>query len=119
MTPQRTARAHTPYGVLRPLFLAGNLLLPLFAFAEEITVYDLIGRIGDYVVNPLIFLMFSVAFLVFIWGLVQFVMNLDNEEARSTGIKHMIWGIIGMVIMLGVNGIKTIIQNTVNTIGGV
>ena len=46
-------------------------------------------------------------------------MNLDNEEARSTGIKHMIWGIIGMVIMLGVNGIKTIIQNTVNTIGGV
>lgn len=78
---------------------------------------ELLNRISTYVINPIIYILFTVAFVVFIWGIVQFVGNLDNEEARSTGAKHMIWGIIGMVIMVGVTSIVDIIQNTLRNIG--
>ena len=37
---------------------------------------------------------------------------LDNEEEREKGKKNMLWGIIGMTIMVGVFGIITIILNT-------
>ena len=104
-----------------------TFFLPLAVFAQtEITLTnppedatDLLNRISQFIINPMIFTLFSAAFVVFIWGLVQFVAHLDNEEARSTGGKHMLWGIIGMVVMVGVNSIIAIIQNTIWQIGGV
>lgn len=105
-----------------------SFVLPLVLFAQDIgadklvnppsNVTDLLNRISTYIVNPIIFVLFTVAFVVFIWGLVQFVVHLDNEEARSTGGKHMLWGLIGMAIMAGVVGIVAIIQNTIASIGG-
>ncbi len=79
---------------------------------------ELLNRISDYIVDPVIYLLFTGAFVVFIWGLVQFATHLDNEEARSTGLKHMIWGIVGMAIMVSVNGIVGVITNTIKGVGG-
>lgn len=95
-----------------------SLLFPLVALASNTTTTDLLNNISKFIINPIIFTLFSIAFVVFIWGLVQFVANLDNEEARSTGGKHMIWGLIGMAIMVSVNGIIGIIDSTVKQIGG-
>jgi hypothetical protein len=39
-------------------------------------------------------------------------MNAGNEEGRSVGKKHMIWGIIGLLIMIGVYGILGILGGT-------
>ena len=86
-----------------------------FFLAKDAT--ELLNRISTFIINPIIYLLFAAAFVIFVWGLVQFVAHLDNEEARSTGGKHMIWGIIGMVIMVSVNGIIYIIQNTILQLG--
>jgi len=91
--------------------------LALYAGTPPANATELLNRISLYVINPVIFILFSAAFVVFIWGLVQFVANLDNEEARSTGAKHMIWGIVGMVVMVGVNSIVDIIQSTIKQVG--
>lgn len=93
-------------------------LSPLIVFAKTINATVLLNRISTFVIDPIIYLLFAAAFVVFIWGLVQFVMKMDNEEARSTGVKHIIWGIIGMVIMVGVNAIIAIIDATIRSIGG-
>lgn len=92
---------------------------PLVALAQTTPkdVNDLLNKIGDFVIDPIIFTLFTIAFVVFIWGLVQFVGHLDNEEARSTGQKHMIYGLIGMAIMISVNGLIGIIQSTIRTFG--
>ena len=78
----------------------------------------LLNKISEVIVNPIIYMMFTAAFIVFIWGLVQFVSHLDNEESRSVGGKHMVWGLIGMTIMISVNAIIDIIQNTIRQLGG-
>ena len=90
--------------------------LPVFVLATTAT--DLLNNISLFVINPIIYILFTVAFVVFVWGIMQFVGNLDNEEARSTGARHMIWGIIGMVIMVSVTSIVGVIQNTLRNIGG-
>ncbi len=55
--------------------------------------------------------MFSLALAYFLWGLVAFIRNAANAEARATGQRHMLWGIIGMVIMVGVFGIISLLVN--------
>lgn len=102
---------HSLCSFLAPLVLHAQLTNP----PKDAT--ELLNRISTFIIDPILFTLFTAAFVVFVWGLVQFVAHLDNEEARSAGGKHMIWGIIGMVVMVGVNSIIAIIQNTIAQLG--
>lgn len=64
------------------------------------------------IINPLIYLLFGIALVFFLYGVLQFIANADNEEKRMTGRNHMLWGIIGLGIMMGVWAILQIVINT-------
>jgi hypothetical protein len=72
---------------------------------------SLIGRFVDYIIDPAILIVFAAGFFLFVWGLVQFIWKLD-EGAQSSGKQHMIWGIVGMLIMVSVYGIISLIDET-------
>ena len=71
-----------------------------------------ITSLNTNIVNPFIILLFAVALLVFIWGLVGFVGNAGDEEALTVAKRHVIYGLIGMFIMVSAFGIIRIILNT-------
>ncbi|MCK5027173.1 MAG: hypothetical protein KAS07_02020 [Candidatus Pacebacteria bacterium] len=73
----------------------------------------LIERIRTEIVEPLIFLFLALAALYFVYGVFMFVKNYDSDTGRSEGKKHLVYGIIGLAIMLSVNGIIKLIQATV------
>ena len=70
----------------------------------------LISNIKGYILNPIIGFMFAVAVVMFIYGIVEYIWSADNEEKVEVGKKHMIWGIIGMFVMIGVYGILNILS---------
>lgn len=76
------------------------------------SIESLISRINDVIINPLIALLFALALLFFLWGVVEFIWQFDNEQTRERGKKHMIWGIFGMFIMVSVFGIIEVLLNT-------
>lgn len=76
------------------------------------TVDSLLSNINNLIVNPLIFLLFGVALVVFLWGVAQFIINADSSEGRKLGRDRIIYGIIGMFIMVSVYGILSIITHT-------
>lgn len=71
-----------------------------------------INNVEQYILNPIIGLMFAVAVVVFIYGVVEFIYGSDNEDRKSAGKKHMIWGVIGMFIMVSAFGIINLLTNT-------
>ncbi|MDB5194948.1 MAG: seg, partial [Parcubacteria group bacterium] len=71
-----------------------------------------VGKVETAIINPLITLIALAAFVVFIWGVVEFIANAGNEEKRATGQQHMLWGFIGLVIIFGAKAIITIAANT-------
>ena len=75
------------------------------------TLAEIMEKINTNIVNPAIFLLMAVAFIIFLWGLVSYFQNIDNAEERSQGIRHMIWGVVGLVIMISFKGIINIITN--------
>lgn len=95
-------------------FIIDIIMVP---YAHAQGVDSLIGRINEHVLNPLITLLFAVAFVRFIVGLFNFFQSKGNgsEEGLEKGKSHMLWGIIGMVIMVSVFGIMSFLTTTLQT----
>ncbi len=72
-----------------------------------------IGKVQENILTPIITLLSLAAFVLFLWGIVEFIAGAEDEEKRKSGQQHMIWGIIGLVIIFGANAIVSLIKATV------
>jgi hypothetical protein len=80
------------------------------------TVADpLILKVAQVIINPAIKGLFLIALLIFLWGILQFIRNADDEGSRKTGKNAILWGVIGMSIMIAAGGIIRVAVGTVNT----
>jgi len=73
---------------------------------------QVLNRFVDYVIDPIILLIFAGGFFMFVLGLVQFLWGVKSGEVDNNGKQHMIWGIVGMLIMVSVYGIIALIDET-------
>ena len=78
---------------------------------------DILERVKVVILQPLVSLAFFVAVAVFIWGIVQFISKADDPEGRETGKRHIIYGLIGLFIMVSVIGIINFIARTLGVPG--
>ncbi|HEY5588941.1 MAG TPA: hypothetical protein VIK86_08305 [Candidatus Paceibacterota bacterium] len=83
----------------------------------EASVTTLMKAIDTVIINPLITLLFALAVVYFLYGLARYLLSPDNEEIRKTSKDHMVWGVIGMFIMVSVFGILSIILTTLGETG--
>jgi hypothetical protein len=57
-------------------------------------------------------LVFTLAFLFFLWGMVMYIRGADDVKQRAEGKKFIYWGIIGLTVMVSVWGIVKIVNTT-------
>lgn len=86
-----------------------------FAYATS-NLDNLVGAISDVIIEPLIWLIFTIATLYFLFGLVKFILSRDNQTERKKGQSHMFWGIVGMAIMVSAWGIINLIIGTLKNL---
>lgn len=75
-----------------------------------------VNPIFTHIIDPLIGLLFAVAVVVFVYGVIQVIWGEPGGEAHDRGKRSMWGGVIGMFIMLSAWGIIQIISNTVKSI---
>ena len=75
-----------------------------------------ICKIGD-ILNTLIPILIIVGVVFFIIGVIQYVIAGD-EEAKKKGKNRMIFGIIGLVVIVGMWGLVNIVTHTFSIDGG-
>jgi hypothetical protein len=56
--------------------------------------------------------LFALATVGFIWGVIQMFMNPDSEEKRKTGKQFMVWGLVGLFVMLSVWALVNVLSST-------
>jgi uncharacterized membrane protein YidH (DUF202 family) len=97
-------------------YFIASFILPISAFAQAAsgseTAQTFFDNVKTNIVNPIITVIAIAAFVVFVWGVVDFIRSADDAEKRKTGQQHMIWGIVGLVIIFGANAIISILKNT-------
>lgn len=85
--------------------------------AQKYNEFDSFGLGGfitqvNRVVNYIIPFLVGLAVLVVIYGVFSFISNAADEEARASAKQFIIWGVIGIFIMLSVWGLVSILENT-------
>ena len=104
------------------------LLVPSFSLAQGVTVSNdfvtcnglssdsKLADLFDYgtciISNSIIPLLFALAVVLFVWGVVQYVINDGEEAKKAKGKQFMIWGIVGLAVMISVWGLVNILTNT-------
>jgi len=72
----------------------------------------LMEKIADNIVTPVIGVIFLLAFVIFVYGIVMMISNQEDTEARTNGKNSILWGVVGMFIMLSAFGIIRLISST-------
>lgn len=71
-----------------------------------------VNKVNEIILFPLISLLSAIAFVVFLYGCAVYILNADNETARSEGKKHIMYGLIGLVVMASAYAILNIASGT-------
>jgi hypothetical protein len=66
--------------------------------------------------NSIVPLLIALGVVYFVWGVVQYVIG-DGEEAKKKGRDRIIFGIIGLAIIIGLWGLVNIVVKTFNLAG--
>jgi hypothetical protein len=80
--------------------------------ASELAIAPFLNKVNEFILNPIIALLFAIAFLVFVFGIFQFISKTGEASAREKGKNNILWGLVGMFIMFGAYGIIHIILGT-------
>ena len=77
-----------------------------YAAVENTTIESLVSALTNGLINPLIKFLFVLATFIFLWGIIQYLVGSEGNDAKlDKGKKVMKWGIIGMFIMASAWGI--------------
>ena len=73
-------------------------------------LFGLMCRIGQFL-NSVVPLLIALAVVYFVWGVVTYVISSD-EEAKKAGRNRIIFGIIGLAVIIGLWGLVNVLANT-------
>lgn len=73
----------------------------------------IVDKVVTFIITPLVTALFFFALLIFVWGMFGLIAHGDDAESRKTGQNHILWGVVGMAIMVSVYGIIRVIGATV------
>ncbi len=76
------------------------------------TVLKFTQVINDVVINPIMALLFTLALLLFFYGGLSFFLSEDGGEGRKHAKDNMLYGVIGMLIMVSVTAILGLFLRT-------
>lgn len=71
-----------------------------------------VSKIKSDILSPLVYLLISVAVIIFLWGVVKYIKSSDSEEERKKAKDFIVYGIIGIFVMVSTWGLVNILSGT-------
>jgi hypothetical protein len=90
------------------LAIAVVSIFPVLAFAQ-----DLQGLLGitKNIINMLVPILIGLAVVYFLWQVIQYTVSGDEDKKKEAKM-GMLWGIIGIFVMVSVWGLVSVVSNT-------
>lgn len=98
----------TPFNIIIAITV---FLMPWFAYAQ-FTMVELILARTALVLSAIMALLFLLATIVFIWGLIVYVIGSSGDKTKlEQGKRLMFWGVIGLFFMAAAWAIVKLLCN--------
>ena len=99
------------------IFLISLGLSPSFAFAQKLasdqkTIGGILNFLTGILSSAVVPLLFGIALVVFIWGVIQYITAAGDQEKRTAGLQYIIWGIVGLFVMTAVWSLVGVLGET-------
>ncbi len=88
-------------------------ILTLFTPVAHASVDTFLKKLNTYIFNPVIGLLVIIAVAYFLYGIFEYLRGASSSEEREKGQRHMVWGMIGLFIMVSVFFIMRVIMGTI------
>ncbi|MBP6926146.1 MAG: hypothetical protein KBB70_00425 [Candidatus Pacebacteria bacterium] len=79
------------------------------AAADLSVLKNFILKVEVVILNPVIKLGFAITLVIFLYGIFEFIKNAESSDARKLGGQHILWGVVGMFIMVAAGGIMQLV----------
>ena len=96
-----------------PLLLLSVLLLPSVAFATAARSFS--ELVSDFVVylDWGAITLVSLAIVIYFAGVAKNLIKINNGEAKSNLSEYLVWGLVGIFVMVSLWGLVRLVQNTI------
>ena len=95
------------------------LLVPSVALAQvniaPITDINGVSTTLVSIGNMVIYLLMALAVIFIVWNIVMFMIKASDPEGRKGASTNVLWGIVGLVIIISIWGLVNIFTNTFRT----
>lgn len=110
LTPMYTFMASLSVLFIPSVSHAATLTCPAPGQIENLT--DLINFVTCALNQSVLPLLVTLAVVFFLWGVTQYMINPASSEEREKGQQYMIWGLIGLFVVVSVWGLVSILTST-------
>jgi hypothetical protein len=106
-----------PINLMKKLVSLLLVAIPTVAFAQTNTITDVNGVTAKLVGigNVVIYLLVSLGVIFIVWNIVMFLIKGGDPEARGAARGNVVWGIVGLAIILSIWGLVNILTGTFKT----
>jgi hypothetical protein len=114
--------------VLLKFFVGVMIMFPFIGQAAEVTTQSvcdagknmdslssIINWASCLLMSTIVPFLFALATAAFIWGVISYYLNPDNEEKRKKGKSFLIGGLVALFVMTSMWGIIRIFSTTFET----
>jgi hypothetical protein len=107
---------------IRASLVAGavSFLLPAVALAQRtggiISDVDDAFNVAEGLVNRATPFLVGLAVFLVIWGVFKYITSAGDDTERALAQKLVLWGVIGVFVMISIWGLVNILTNTVVTV---
>lgn len=101
---------------MKKLIASVAVMAPAIALAQTtITSAESLATRLTQLGNLFIQILIALAVIWIIYNVIRFIIKSDNPEERSTIGKAILWGIVGLFVILSIWGLVRILTNTFRT----
>lgn len=83
--------------------------LPFFAAAGGGWI-DNVAAGSIAVLEKAVLVLAALGMFFFVWGAVVFIYHADNQQKRTEGRNRMLWGVVGLFVLISTWGIVQLLQ---------
>lgn len=93
------------------------LALPSLAFAQALQPITNVNNLSSRIIgigNTVTYLLVALAVIYIVWNVVQYLIKTSEDKKKDAGM-NILWGIVGLFIIVSIWGLVNILTNTFNT----
>ena len=100
---------------MKKIIAAVLAFAPVIVSAQAITDVNTLTNKATNIGNTIIQILIAFAVLYIIFNVVRYIMKADNPEERNKIGLGVLWGIVGLFVILSIWGLVNILSNTFKT----